>query len=310
MLDLIIFIVSDGPHATPDILTKTVSSIESTIGLVEYKYYLVLSAQQEKVILKMIKTGTLNKEKILKIKKSIGSWAHEYNQFFDSCKKLTKYILYSHDDLIIRTKDFFNTTMRLIAGKEKEIGWITFTGDFYYRILGRPWAVSARPGFHTDKDKWPYLFECHRFNDSHRGKSKENLHLLDMPKSGKLVKIHAPYMHFNIVSVESMEIIGPCEEWTLYPHLNDEDWGLEALKKNLWNIWIPDVYYTHPINFHKRKGGNRWTEEAHAGFIKKWGFDEGTNNPTAVQIEEIKAEHKNNLIPWSLNYNTYDWQYL
>jgi len=308
MLDLIIFIVSDGPHATPDVLTKTVSSIENTIGSVNYKYYFVLSSQQEKVILDMIKVGLLGKEKILKIKKSAGSWACEYNRFFDSCKKLTKYILYSHDDIAIRTSDFFNTTMKLIEGKEKDIGWITFTGDFHYRELGRPWGVTARMGFAKDRHKWPYIYECHNFNKSHERKSKENLYLLDMPESGKLVKIHAPYMHLNIVSFESMEIIGPCEEWTLYPHLNDEDWGLEALRKNLWNIWIPDIYYTHPTNYHERKGGHRWTKEAHAAFTKKWGFTHGKESEE--QIKELRVKYKDTLIPWSSYYNTYDWQYL
>jgi len=308
MLDLIIFMVSAGPNANPNILIKTISSIENTIGSINYKYYFVLSPEQEKTVLNMVKDKLLSNDKIITIKDSVGSWASQYNSFFDSCKKLTKYILYTHDDLEIRTQDFFNKTINLINGKENEIGWITFTGDFYYRELGKPWAVSARMGFAKDRNKWPYIYECHKFNSSHEGKSKENLHLLDMPESGKLVKIHAAYPHFNIISVKSMEIIGPCEDWTLYTHLTDEDWGLESLKNNLWNIWVPDIYYTHPTNYSERVGGHRWTKEAHAGFTKKWGFVHGSESDE--QIAEIRIEYKDTLIPWSSYYNTYDWEYL
>jgi hypothetical protein len=306
MLDLIIFMKSDGENAEPESLIKTISSLETNIGSVNYKYYFVLNNRQEKTILNMVKNGLLKNENILSIKKSTASWAYEYNLFFDSCKKMTKYILMSHDDLIVKTKDFFNLSMSLIKGKEKDIGWITFTCDHYYRNLGKPWGVSARMGFAKDKHKWPYIYECHNFNASHEGKSQKFLHLLDMPDSGKLVKIHSPYSPFNLVSVESMETIGPCEDWTKYTMLIDEDWGLEALRKNLCNIWIPDVYYDHPIKMH----GNRWEKQGHAGFTKKWGFKHGGNNPSPEKIKELKIEYKDTLLLWSSYYNTYDWQYL
>jgi hypothetical protein len=310
MLDLIIYINSDGPNATYDALSKTLMSIENTIGSANYKYYFSLSARQEQAILEMMKNGVISRRQILDIKRSNSSWANEFNKFFNSCKNLTKYILTSHDDLVIKTNDFFNLSMNLIKGKEKDIGWITFTCDHYYRNLGKPWGVSVRMGFAKDRSKWPYIYECHKFNSSHEGKSQKFLHLLDMPKFGKLVKAHAPYSHLNLISSKSMKIIGPCEDWTKYTMLVDEDWGLTSLKNNLWTIWIPDVYYDHPTNFFERKGGHRFVEAAHTKFKKKWGFEHSEIKPSRGEIEELKVEYKDTLLPWSSYYNTYDWQYL
>jgi hypothetical protein len=308
VLDLIIFIKSDGENANPKDLTKTVNSLETNVGAPSYKYYFVLNAQQEKTILNMVKSGLLDKEKILKIRKSTASWAYEYNLFFDSYKSMARYILISHDDLVLKTKDLFNITIKLIEGVEN-IGWMTFTCDHYYRNLGKPWGVSARMGFAKDRKKWPYIYECHKFDRSYEGKSQQHLCLLDMPESGRLVKIHATYSCFNMVSTKSMEKIGPCEDWTPYTMLIDEDWGLETLKKNLWNVWIPDVYYIHPLNAtntHK----NRHQKQAHSKFTKKWGFDHASDVPSRAQLEELKKEYENTLFCWSADYNTFDWQYL
>jgi hypothetical protein len=256
----------------------------------------------------MIKNGELSQERILKIKTSKASWALEYNLFFDEYKNLTKYILVSHDDLVVRTPNFIDFAFKQIQGKEDQIGWITFTCDHYYCNLGKPWGVSARMGFAKDSIKWPYIYECHNFNKSHEGKSQEHLDLLDMPEFGKLVKIHATYSCFNLVSSKSMKKIGPCEDWTLYTMLIDEDWGLETLKKNLWNIWIPDIYYIHPLNA-TGSHVNRYEKQAHKQFIKKWGFDHGVSIPSA-KLEELKKEYKGTLFCWSADYNTFDWQYL
>lgn len=309
MLDLIIFIKSDGENANPTDLTKTVKSMEANVGSSNYKYYFVLNNRQEKTIMNMISSGMLNKERVLHIRKSTASWAHEYNLFFDSYKDKTKYILVSHDDLVVKTKGFIDVAMKAVEGKESEIGWITFTCDHYYRNLGKPWGVSARMGFAKDRLKWPYIYECHRFNRSHEGQSEKHLHLLDMPESGKLVKIHATYSCFNLVSAESMKKIGPCEDWTPYTMLIDEDWGLETLKKNLWNIWVPDVYYNHPLNA-TRTHKNRYEKEAHAKFTRKWGFDHAADSPSNAQLKELRKEYEGTLFCWSADYNTYNWQYL
>jgi hypothetical protein len=309
MLDLIIFVKSDGENANPTDLTKTISSLEKNVGPADFKYYFVVNGRQEKTILNMIKIGILKSERILHIKESKASWAHEYNLFFDTYKNMAKYILISHDDLVLNTKNLFRTATEIMKGNENNIGWVTFTCNHYYCNLGKPWGVSARMGFAKDRAKWPYIYECHKFNKSHEGKSQQYLNLLDMPDSGKLVKIHATYSCFNLVSTASMEKIGLCEDWTPYTMLIDEDWGLETLKKNLWNIWIPDIYYVHPLNAtHTHK--NRYEKEAHAKFTKKWGFDHAANSPSNGQIKELRKEYKNTLFFWSTDYNTYDWQYL
>jgi hypothetical protein len=308
MLDLIIFIKSDGANANHKDLTATINSLEKNIGSADYKYFFVVNTKQERTVSHLMRKGFLPKERVLKVKKSTASWAYEYNMFFDECKKMTRYILVSHDDLVLKTKGLYDITMNLIKG-QKDIGWMTFTCDHYYRNLGKPWGVSARMGFAKDRSKWPYIYECHNFGRRHEGKSEKNLHLLDMPESGKLVKIHSTYSCFNMVSVESMKKIGPCEDWTPYTMLIDEDWGLETLKKNLWNIWIPDVYYNHPLDT-SRNHVNRHQKAAHLKFTKKWGFNHTGGSPSRAQIKELREEYKDTLFCWSADYNTYDWQYL
>jgi len=308
MLDLIIFIVSDGIRANKDIFLQTINSIEKTVGNISYQYYFVLNSSQEETLKKHISSGNIKKNKVFKVVKSYNSWAYHFNEFFTKYSNRTNYILISHDDLDIRTKDFFRTTLNLINKKENEIGWITYTSDFYYRDLEKPWSVSVRPGFFKDRDKFPRMFECHKFNKTHDGLFSKNIQLLDMPKDNCLIKSHAPYSDIALIKSSNLKKIGPCVDWTLYTMLIDEDWGLEALRNNLWNIWIPNIYYTHPTNYTIRTKGHRYMKQAHVAFNQKWRFPHGSEMMNYV--DKIRKIYKNTLIPWSSYYNSYDWQYL
>lgn len=310
MLDLIIFIKSDGANSLEGGFIETIRSIESTTSDVNYKYYFVLNDNRMKTVSKITKTGLLSEDKILNIKRSTDSWAYEYNLFLDSCRDLTKYILVSHDDIKIRSDDWFNMTMKLIKGKEDKIGWITPTSDFYYHLKGIAIGQSGRCGFAPDRNKFPYVFECHNFDSSNRNKVRSNSHLLDFPKWNKLVKIHATMSSFIMISSPAMKKIGYCEDWAPYTVFVDEDFGLEARRHNLSNIWIANIFYTHPNNYDERRASTRWEKEAHDGFSKKWGFTTVKGEPSDEKIKEIQEEYKNTLIPWSSHYNTYDWQYL
>ena len=136
--------------------------------------------------------------------------------------------------------------------------------------------------------------------------------LLDMPK--KTVKCHAPWNMFVMIPMKALKDIGPCEHWQTYNALLvDEDWGLRALQKNYWNIWIPSIKYNH-IRLELEGGGNRSqdmiTQDAqrvHEAFIKKWGFH---SKPTTEELNYIAEKYKGTNIPWSIGRNSYDWDYL
>lgn len=310
MLDLIIFMVSDGPNTNSNILLQTIFSIKNTVGKVNYKFYLVLNQKQEQAVSQKLQSGELCDKNILEIRRSSGSWANQFNVFLSKHGQSARYVLISHDDLVIKTNDFFSNTMDLLGNREGEVGWITYTSDFYYRDLGRPWSVSVRPGFFKDRGNWPCLFECHQFKKSHDGHANKHLDLLDMPKPNRLVKAHAVYTDLTLISAGSLEKVGFCEDWSPYTMLTDENWGLEALKNNLWNVWISNIYYTHPTNYHSRTKGNRYLDQAQKKFTEKWGFAHGGSMHLPETVKMIREKYKNTLIPWSSYYVSYDWQYL
>ena len=92
--------------------------------------------------------------------------------------------------------------------------------------------------------------------------------------------------------------------------LIDEDWALESLKNNLINIWIPSIFYLHPLRWQNRKSADRFKLEALNGFYKKWGFAGGSANISDEIIEEVCNQYKDTNIPWSKGKLSYDWEYL
>tara|TARA_Y100000310_G_C20519226_1_gene732806 strand:- start:565 stop:1017 length:453 start_codon:yes stop_codon:yes gene_type:complete len=134
---------------------------------------------------------------------------------------------------------------------------------------------------------------------------KQSLHLVDLPTAP--VKIGGIMSCMMLVQSSALNKIGPCEHWTNYTMLVDADWSLEALKNNLWNVWVPDVYYRHPLRKELRPTGHKWQTEAHAGFTKKWGFDLAA---TPLPIEKIREIYKGTNIVWLTHKNSYEWEYL
>ena len=119
-----------------------------------------------------------------------------------------------------------------------------------------------------------------------------------------------------ITTMQSMQKIGYCEDWTRYTMLIDEDWSLEALKNNLINVWVPNVFHLHPNRRSLRKANNRWIEDAQSGMLKKWGFNTGNPNTTgwiqgvSISLDELRSKYKGTNIPWSSYRNSFDWEFL
>ncbi len=117
-----------------------------------------------------------------------------------------------------------------------------------------------------------------------------------------------------MIKISVLKEIGPCENWqTYHALLVDEDWGLRALQLKYWNIWISQIEYLH---HRPAVGGDRAqyqiksdVKRVHGLFEKKWGFHD---SPTGEKgkLEWIKSQYKNTFIPWSINRNSYDWDYI
>lgn len=300
MLDLIIFIKAAGPNIREDNLFDTLTSLRKRVGIENYGFYLVV----EQSMLNSVKRADID-SKILEIKfvNSDSSWAVDYNLFLDKYLDKTRWILISHDDLTVDTDNFFEKMILPIANKE--VGWIVSTSDYYYKHEGLPIACTGRTGFFKDRNN--FVYECHKFGKKHWGDTKQNLHLIDMPDINQVVKIFGPMSDFMMVSSESMKKIGYCEDWTKYTMLVDEDWALTAQKNNLHNVWVPNVFHTHPLRKQVRPTGNKWEKEARAGFLKKWDFEHPYSEET---IKLVRERFKDTLIPWSSYKNSYEWEYL
>lgn len=319
MYDVIIFIVSAGPNVIKENIAETVYSISKNIGDdVKYGFYIVTDNKTQENFVKdtlfshprlasVVKPDTL-----IELVFSRESWAKEYNKFFDKYQNDTKYILFSHDDLTINTPNFYHKTIHALQDKKEPIGWISFTNDRYYRYDQEPLSNSFKDPFAIDRHNDPRIYECHVFEEGEQV-TPEKLKLLDFPDGP--VKLHAPFPHLCLINTDAMKKVGPCAEWTAYTILIDNDWGLEALRQNLFNVWIPDIIYTHPNPkyCHLRKPGTdlRYELTAHNKFYEKWGFRLPFREQlTDDDIEVVREKYKGTNIPLSSYKNTYDWDYL
>ena len=162
----------------------------------------------------------IDPEFLLEARLTTNSWAKEFNYFFDKYKHITKNIIYSHDDVVIKTENFYKIITDSLQDKQEEIGWVTFTNDRYYNHDGKILPNSIKDRYAIDRYNYPYMFECHKFKDVEKVYKPE---LLEYPEHP--VKVHTPFPHFCFVSVESLEKIGHCCEWTEYTILIDDDWA-------------------------------------------------------------------------------------
>jgi len=297
-LDLIVFIKCSGPNIREDNITDTINSFIEKNKTCSYGFYITVDNKMKDIVHKIFE----GRDTLLKLKVSDNSWAKDFNEFFDEYKEATDWILISHDDVEYITENYFESIVNQVSGYEN-IGWITSTSDYYYAIENKVVTDTFRLGFYNDVDRWGAMFQLHNMS------STPDLELLDVPE--KPVKVHGIMSAVMLINVKSLEKIGHCEDWTNYTMLIDEDWSLEALKNNMWNVWVPNVHHRHPIRRHLRPTNNKWEEEAHNGFEKKWGFDIGKYpNGLSIPVEELREKYSETNIPWSTYRNSYDWEYI
>lgn len=304
-MQVLVFINSGGPNVVLENVKDTLLSISQNLGTQDYGFcYVTDSAANEIAILKLFKELSLE-DKLISFKVNDHSWAYNFNTFFDEYSKNTEYILFSHDDLEVKTKDFFTNAKKQIETSKQKIGWATFTSDGYYSLLGISMTNSVREGYSKDRMLSPQTFECHSFAPGEIF-TKEKI---DLPS--RTVKIHAPLPHLVLISVSSLKEIGYCSDWSKYTLLIDEDWGLRSLVKGYNNIWIPEITYSHPLRSAERKSqGLRYEIEVHKHFYDKWDWNFMYGNYNDAYIEYICDKYPNTNISLTRNINSYDWQYL
>ena len=302
-MSLSIFIKSAGDNINKKNLEDTLTSIVKNTKE-DFKFHLVLEESQKQVL------NDLSLDDYIGSLRTAGkkSWAEDFNEFFETVKDESDWLLYSHDDLKILTPDWFSKSKEVV-GERTDIGWITYSQPTWYMHYGEPRSQVARPGFHTDRNNYPCIHECKNFNRSTDwGRVDLMKKKLDLPT--KTVKIHGPYSVFNLIKMDNMKKIGYCADWNPYTMLIDEDWALESLRNNFSNIWIPNIFYLHPLRWKERKSPDRFHKEAKEGFFNKWGFHGGTAYISDKEVEQVCKEYANTNIPWSRNRASYEWDYL
>lgn len=303
-MKLVIFIKSAGNNISRDNLKDTIQSIIETTK-VDFKFYLVLEESQKSCLSEIDNIDNYI-YKVVNAKQQ-NSWAYDFNIFLDSVKSKCEWVLYAHDDVKMLTNGWFDKSLNY-AKNRNDIGWITYSQPSWYMHYGEPRSQVARPGFHTDRHKYPCIHECHRLDRKYILSAKGYLKNIEMPKSA--VKIHGPYSVFNLISIEKLKKIGYCPDWNPYTMLIDEHFALQSLKNNFINIWIPDIFYLHPLRWHERKSSDRYKVDARNGFNKVWGFDGGRADLSDEEIEDFCKDHLDTNIPWSRGKKSYEWEYL
>jgi hypothetical protein len=337
--DIAIAICVGSKDSTIKLVEKTFNSIKRNIGTPYFKVFICLGDLITKDLRAFVKDYvSFNTENfVIYLEKEV-FWSEFINTAIDAAKGY-KYFIKSHDDIQLLTPSFSTKIDSFFKKANRNLGWISFTdigwkyGDF---------SPSVRPGYFKDireKKAWELgtLFQFNNFPVFWFKAKKEvdflfsilyklRIEFLPYPKPIKKISqyqlnlpkeavlCHAPFNHFVLIQMSSLKKIGYCENWKTYNALYvDEDWGISALNLNLPNIWLPEVEYFHYRGL-KRRGNTRSIDNISKNQIRveklfkdKWGF---SPNPTDKEIEFIRKSHSENLIPWSINRNSFDWDYL
>lgn len=242
-----------------------------------------------------------------------GSWARFANLVIEMSSDF-KWTIFSHDDVQILSNNIVGSVETFLEHKKDNIGWISFRDMDY---LNSSWAPSIREGFHIDamrENAWSKK-KTHQFHslpdDWYKpNNTREYLTSLkyDIPKVP--VRCHGPFSHFIMIESDKLRnVIKHCEDWSPVSLLIDEDWGLTAMKNNLYNIWMPNLLYVHV----RPKMGTRanglidtYGKSAGQSFKRKWRFPHKAIY-TNSELREIRLRFKGTFLPWSMFCKTYEW---
>ncbi len=347
-INLAIAICIGSPLSNIVKVKKTIESLLINIGTEDFKFIIsmnpLISPEIKKYIYHKKEKYPKNFELMLDADLN---WADFINQAIDRSRSC-KYFIKAHDDIELLTSNFYYKVNEILNDIKEPVGWISFTDKDY---INSHWAPSVRPGYHSDfrkENAWSSgkLFQFHKLPKKwYRKKWNSDWEkLLDYPKNP--VKCHAPFNHFVLIKMEALLKLGYCENWgTKNALLVDEDWGLRAMEKGFFNIWIPSIEYIHqrmdslprkmfnlkqigrfkfflPSKLYLRKilglknfGGVtrsslqiiQYQQKVHDLFKRKWGFNV---NPSDEELEKIKNKFKNTNISWSMDRYSYDWDYI
>ena len=257
-----------------------------------------------------LKSRTKTKDCITIIDKNCHTFAAFTNHVFSEYASNAKWFIVAHDDICLKTKNFIPTVENAVSGLKENVGWISFTDDDY---LNRHWAPSTRPGYHYDllyENAWgnKQVFQFHSLTKGWLAAKKPHFEKVDFPIAP--VKCHTPFSHFIMIETKKLKKIGLCEDWCEVSLLIDEDWGLSALKEGMFNVWIPNIIYTHCRTLGTRAGPiiAKRAKEVHAKFYKKWGFHSDPEGE--AELEFIRKNYGNTNIVWSMGKRTFEWDYI
>lgn len=286
MKELVVFMVSAGPNVFKENIKDTYESISKNLGHSDFWWYIVVDKKEEKEFV----LNLIPEKHLLKIVDSVGSWAQDFNLFFDKYLNEGQYLLIVQDDIVVDTPDFYIQSKKEIEKFENKIAWITYTNTQYYSVNAHN---SIRGGLYKDRKSFQRC-ECHREDGV-----KEYPH--------GPVKVFGPFIHIMLIKSSIMKELGKCPDWTLYVMLIDEHWCLKALTKNYFNVWIPNIFYRHPnpSQVLKRRFNLRFEKEGHVGFRSEWGFD---CPPTDEEINTLVAKYPS--LSSVANKYSYEWDYL
>lgn len=300
-------------HSTRSLVEVSISSILSNIGTDNFLLVIGISSRMEEGILKCVNEfKRRNKNSIVIIPDCRYSFAQFTNHVFLKYGSGSKWFIVSHDDVQIETKDLVSVAEQSLQPFLDKVGWISFTDNDY---LTGHWAPSTRPGYHCDvlyEKAWSRrkLFQFHSLEEDYWKKDPDFSTLAyDFPHS--VVRCHAPFSHFIMVETEKLKKIGLCEEWSEVSLLIDEDWGLSALKEDLFNVWVPHIVYRHCRTFDGTRASPiiaKKGKQVGELFSRKWGFV--SNASTKDEVNKIKRMYGSTNIPWSIDKNSFNWEYL
>jgi hypothetical protein len=290
MKTLVVCILGCGLNANPKNVKIMLESLQKNIGMEDYQFYIFCNDEQ---MAQVYIDNIEDKSKIYAIKIDGHYFSDQINLFAEECYGKFKYFLYCHDDIRIDSPNFISISLET-AEKNNKIGWITYTNRHHTDNKSIV-SNSVRCGVYADRTKYPRVFECHT-ND---------INNLDYPKAP--VKVFGPFTHINLIKFDAFKEIGKLDLLTYNSLLIDEDHHcLQTIIKGFINVWIPNIFYNHPLNFNERKTNSIGRGEIIGKvFMNKW----------CLEKEDYTDRDVNNMInryPLLKEYtnNSYDWNYL